>query len=97
MLYFIRRIKNTLSPAFPTTTYTVIPEYHDQTLEWHVGEAIPRDAAGDRFNDIVEVQADGDELNHIVHYFPNLPRALTPVVTWRQPWAQFIYDNMPTK
>lgn len=74
---------------------------------WHVGDKkpfaivvirndgeIPEYTAED-FQDVVEVQADGLELDHIMKNFTNVPFRLNSRVTsWKGHWAQFIYDNL---
>ena len=59
--------------------------------EWHVGEEVPIDAG------CVEcVQADGDELHHILMEFKNLPRLVAhgKLVTWWGDHAKFIVANL---
>jgi hypothetical protein len=61
---------------------------------WHVGE--PKDAATfpHRKNTNFEVQADGDELNHILANFANVPRNHNNVQTWYGSLAKFIALNL---
>ena len=61
--------------------------------EWHVGQKIPAIVS-----DVVEVQADGDELKFILDNFYNIPALrpeAAPVQLWKGEFARFIYDNMP--
>jgi hypothetical protein len=56
---------------------------------WHIGERFPYLAAP-----IAKITADCDELDHVLSFFANLPYPKRMrVVTWRNPWAQFIFDN----
>lgn len=61
--------------------------------EWHVGNPKPT-----MFSEVVEVQADGDELGFLISKIINLPHVLPghkPVQVWRGDMARFIYDNLP--
>jgi hypothetical protein len=60
-----------------------------RAVTWHVGEkALPR------VQEVVEVQADCDELEYIKGKFLNIPIAKKQVVTWMGDWAKFIARNL---
>lgn len=69
-------------------------------ITWHVGNPLPSDSLERRFGDgwidgVTEVQADGDELEHLRHQFVNLPfstRNFSP--SWFGDTAKFIVYNM---
>lgn len=72
-------------------------------IEWHVGEKVPEDVIVHpggreefyRFQDVSEIQADGDELEYIKTNFSHLPmRNHQRIVQWKGALAQFIYDNL---
>lgn len=71
--------------------YTEVDEF---TYTWNIGNEVPSFAGGDKFRDVVEIQADGHELLYIGRHFTNLPMSKSKIVTWSAPWAQFIYDNL---
>ena len=56
-------------------------------LTYHVGEVIHPEG------EVIEIQADGDELNHIYDNFKGIPWSNRRVVIWRGNVAQFIIDN----
>jgi hypothetical protein len=55
---------------------------------WHTGSSKPECVK------VVEVQADGGELEYIKRAFTNLPCSIKAVVQWKGELAQFIYDNL---
>ena len=63
---------------------------HTVTTSHHVGEPIMLDG-----DDVVEVQADGDELMHIFNNFTNIPwpNKSKRVVVWYGDMAKFIVEN----
>lgn len=62
---------------------------------WHVGERRP-DIDNHYFEDVVEVYADGHELEYVRENFKNLPDAPNKRgVVWRGDLAQFIYEHLP--
>ncbi|MFA6358622.1 MAG: hypothetical protein WCY09_08210 [Candidatus Omnitrophota bacterium] len=68
------------------------------SIEWHVGEDLRRLirllGGGVELN-VIQVQADGDELEHIKNNFTGLPMHNTRrIQTWRGDHAQFITDNL---
>jgi hypothetical protein len=60
--------------------------------EWHIGEDFPVNT--ENF-DVLEIQADSDELEAIRKYFSNIPMSSRLSVRWTGEMAQFIIDNMP--
>jgi hypothetical protein len=44
---------------------------------------------------VVTVQADGHELDEIIHTFSNVPWSTARVNKWRGEWARFIVENLP--
>lgn len=57
--------------------------------EWHIGEKKPQ------LEKIIEVQADGSELEFIKDNFRNLPYVLfKKVQIWREEMAEYIYLNL---
>ena len=67
------------------------PHGEKKELYWHVGERKP---SLDTHETVIEIQADGDELDHVRKIYVNLPQASGRVVLWKDPFAQFIYDNL---
>jgi hypothetical protein len=63
-----------------------------RVLQWHTGENF----AGIRTlsNEISNVQADGDELEHIKRNFSNIPMTNKPVIKWFGDDAKFIVANL---
>lgn len=62
---------------------------------WEVGGKKPRHFDGTPFEDVVEVYADGRELENIrqrVTGIPDVPSSA--FVVWKAPFAQFIYDSL---
>lgn len=58
-------------------------------LIWRIGNALPN------MENVVEVQADCDELTYIEMNFGNIPIARKKrVVKWTGDFAVFIYNNM---
>ena len=58
--------------------------------EWHVGELI----TGINICQVVEIQADGDELELIKKNFTNLPGSKGPIIRWYGDHAKFIAANL---
>lgn len=49
----------------------------------------------DYLTDVVDVYANGHELDYVKSHFTGLPMRLgTRAMTWRGDFAQFIYDNI---
>jgi hypothetical protein len=61
-------------------------------IAWHTREKCPLTFA-DRGN-IIEVQADGDELEYIKNKFTNIPMSTNRVINWYGDIARFIASNM---
>ncbi len=61
---------------------------------WHVGDRKPLIRPLETLRKCVEVMADGDELDHIVASFHNLPHRTCGIVRWKGEMAQFIHDNI---
>ena len=60
-------------------------------FEWHVGGGRP----GVNLEQVEEIQADGDELEHIKQNFTNFPMANhVRVVRWRGEHARFILSHL---
>lgn len=58
-----------------------------------MGEPIPKPEGA--YEQVIAVQADGDELFHIARNFEGIPmRAGKHVVGWGEPWAAFIAANL---
>ena len=69
-------------------------EYSQQHL-WHVGGTKPRHKDGNTFNDVMEVYADGPELEAVRKRCVNIPDApASGSMVWKPPFAQFIYDTL---
>lgn len=66
------------------------------SYNWHVGEGRPSQK-GVYFDDVVEVYADGHELESVRRNYKNLPDVSKEIggVVWRGDLAQFIYDHLP--
>lgn len=65
--------------------------WNQHSSEWHVGEEKPKAEA--QF--VTSVQADGDELHHILMEFQNLPQSThKKVVSWYGDHAKFIVGNL---
>lgn len=62
------------------------------THDWHIGQkvSIPKE----ELNQVIEVQADGDELEHIRYQFQNIPHAKVRVCNWYGDIAKFIVNNL---
>lgn len=74
-----------LSIKFKGSTYPA------KAFEWHVGEGRP----GVNMEQVEEIQADGDELEHIKSNFTNLPMANhVHVVRWSGEFARFILNHL---
>lgn len=64
---------------------------NDKSISWHIGEAKPNFET----EDIVEIQADCDELNYIFNNFRGIPFAFNKrVVNWFGDVAKFIAHNL---
>lgn len=84
--------------------YIVIAQRGDSTktveLQWHVGEKNPLRNLPDNFafsfEDVIEVQADLDELDYIHTEFTNLPQVVrgAGIVHWFGDHAKFIAANL---
>lgn len=61
-------------------------------ITWHTGEKNPLSLENRR--DIVEIQADGDELEYIQSKFTNIPMSTNRVINWYGDIAKFITNNM---
>lgn len=72
---------------------------------WHIGNKKPIDVIdmeclGQKyqetadFSDVIEIQADGHELEHIQANFSGIPMSTKRVVNWKGEIAQFIYDHL---
>ncbi len=69
---------------------------------WLVGEKKPEGSTFDGYSeieipydDVSEVQVDGQELEYIRSMFKNLPDISgRTLIQWKGVFAQFIYDNM---
>ena len=57
--------------------------------EWHIGEKLRLVS-----DNVIAVQADGDELIAIEQVCGNIPRAAKPVVLWFGDHAKFIVANV---
>lgn len=72
-----------------------------QQFEWHTGTKKPMHIPGgasfitktETFNNVLYLQADGDELEHIRMKIHNIPIGYS-VFIWRDNLAQLIYDNL---
>lgn len=63
-----------------------------QYFNWHVGTPLGKIR---NIQEVVEVQADGDELDHIESAFTGLPLAPKKrVVVWTGDFARFIVGNL---
>ena len=79
-----------------TMMYVTFDTGHLNHGEWHVGEATNHIII--RANEVVAVQADGDELEFVLSNFGNLPRTLPVdrrVMRWYGDHAKFIAGNLP--
>lgn len=71
-----------------------------QDIQWHVGEKWPTiwqpEDKSKPQRRVVEIQADGAELEIIEKSFDGLPgvKGNPVVVVWPNPWAEFIFLNM---
>jgi len=70
-----------------------------KTLQFHIGNEIAYQRFSEIANDVVNIQADGDELNLIYDSFSNIPKPTSihrnPCVTWYGDIAKFIVWNLP--
>lgn len=71
----------------------------ESTFQWHVGEKVNGNLIAKietgTFR-VVEIQADGHELQYIRDNFRNLPDAINQrVISWKGELAQFIFDHLP--
>lgn len=73
--------------------------FHFNTLEapltWEIGEDIP-DMPKKRGIAVLQVRANGRELDHIRYHIHGIRDANRPTVTWFGDDAQFIYHNLPS-
>lgn len=61
----------------------------NQEKTWYVGNPVPK------MENVIEVQADGDELHYIEMHFRGIPIACKKqVVKWTGDFAVFIYNNL---
>lgn len=58
---------------------------------FHVGES--KEFLRNFCENVVSIQADGDELTHIVRTFSNIPQVNHAVVSYYGDMAKFILDN----
>jgi predicted amidohydrolase len=58
-----------------------------KTYSYHIGQSLPD---GD---EVIQIQADGDELDHIYNTFSNIPVARKRVVNYFGDMAKFIVEN----
>lgn len=68
--------------------------------EPHIGEQtiyLPFDGKQVTITDVVAIQADGDELEHIRANYTGIPFANTRVMKWPQPFADMILANLFNK
>lgn len=85
----------TTSTCYTRLIYGKTNEHH-----WHVGEPKPCQFYSDGettedFPDVIEIQADGHELEHIRKRFTNIPDVPgARVVTWSGDIARFIYNHL---
>lgn len=72
------------------------PNGFEDDVSWHNGDKLPKLEFDNYKRELISIQADGDELNFIYLLVSGIPVPKIPlsVVTWHQPWAQFIYDCM---
>jgi len=77
--------------ALYVATQTNYPHGEKREVIWHVGEAKPFGA-----DEVYGIYADGDELEHILYYFENIPKRLgkKTSMTWRNDIAKFIWENL---
>jgi hypothetical protein len=80
-------------------------QWHNQLTErvlvthWSVGDPAPAEPEGGNeleaaYWQVVRVYGDEAEATYIARNLPNLPMAFGDSVSWRQPFAQFIVDNI---
>lgn len=75
--------------------YFVFGEYEDDCVSWRVNEPDPLHRKNLSAKDVIEVQADGHELEYIQKHMNNLPTApKTRVVSWFGDHARFIAANL---
>lgn len=73
--------------------YVTFKNHNLAAKQWHVGEdfSIPMHET----DLVVSVQADGDELTHVIGKFAHLPYPRnTRVVRWFGDWAKLIAGNL---
>ena len=74
-------------------------------IEWRLNDDLDRRLHSSNDYKVEWVLAAGDELNYIVNHFTNLPfvynddakSSLRNYHIWRNPFATFIVDHLPTK
>jgi hypothetical protein len=64
-----------------------------QNYSFHIGDWHIKGLAGNSRDPIVSIQADGDELDHILNHFNNIPKVDKNVVIYYGEIAQFIIGN----
>lgn len=64
----------------------------NQEKHWHIGQQAPEIPDGFK---VVEVHADGDELDYLLDNLTNIPLSKSPVVKWYGDMAMFVIGNMP--
>lgn len=72
---------------------TVVTDEDVVIVSWHVGDKM----LGRRspYQDVTRIDADGQELEHILRYCSNIPVVkMQRVVIWNGETARFIYDNL---
>ena len=68
---------------------------HKTTVNWHIGEPRPRHLSIAAEERCILLQANGDELEHILSNFQNIPSTtMHDVVVWTGDMADFIYNNL---
>lgn len=62
---------------------------------WYIGQTLSP-AFVTMLKSVVEVQADGDELEFIKESFTNIPFSVRNHIIWKGEFARFIAENLPT-
>lgn len=75
---------------------TVSPSGSKQQLSWNIGQKLFEGKFHDLANSVVEIQADGDELDYILVHFENIPIVDNQrvVVRYFGDHAKFICANL---
>jgi hypothetical protein len=94
MMYIVRQYDKDIAKQRQQHAAPRDEEVH--SYNWHVGDAKPT-KKGNPFDDVVEVYADGHELENVRRNYKNLPDVCGEIggVVWRGDLAQFIYDHLP--